>query len=170
VPQIILKKSRRWQQVILAAVAVCLLVAVIVLIVILLGALKHSNVEAQAKQLDANKQYKDEINLLENYVNSNPPEQYLEGIAAQLGDIAYRSVDYRAAYRWDLRAWTLEGSKPKLVMVVNVAQTAALSGDEATAISFYRQAIALVPAQPPITHDAQVTQYQNIISGLASVR
>jgi tetratricopeptide (TPR) repeat protein len=147
----------------LAAAAVGLLAGIVILVMTLIGALGHANLKAQARQLDGNKRYKEETNLLEKYLNSNPPEQYQEDVSAQLGDVAYRSGDYPAAYRWDLRAWTLEGTKQKLATDVNVAQAAALSGDNATAISFYRQAIALVRPATDGQNVMQTNEYRDQI-------
>ena len=117
---------------------------------------RQNSVVMQAKQLDGHHQYKSEEQVLNAYLEGKPPGGYQAGAWKQLGVAAYQAGDYRQAFNAYLRADTL--GKPDAEVKVGVAEAATAIGDKSTAVSYYKQAMKLVPdgSNEQGTYQAQV--------------
>lgn len=121
-----------------------LALALLMVTVNLAWARQYDEAIKNAKALDAKGQQAAEAQLLQHYLDTNPPKQYQPGAAELLGDAEKKSGDNRLAFKWYFKADSLQ-AKPSLELKVKVADTAAGAGDKATAISYYKQALALTP-------------------------
>lgn len=120
--------------------------AIVALIILanVVWATQHELAIDNAKSLDKQKQYGAEMQLLQRYVATHPPQSYRYDAELMLGNVAIKTGDYHQAYQAYLYADSLS-SKPNLEVKLGVAQAATAVGDKATAISYYKQAVELTP-------------------------
>ena len=94
----------------------------------LVWAAQHTEAIKKAKSLDSKGQYSSEIQYLQDYVATNPPQQYRYGALVSEGKAAIKGRDYHRAYQAYLAADVMS-SKPSLEVKLGVAQAAAAIGE-----------------------------------------
>ena len=141
----------------LVAGAGVLAVVLLIVTINLVWARQHSDAMKNAQALDSAGKHADEMQLLEHYLDTKPPKQYQSDVLKKLGGVAYVTGDYHAAYQWYLNA-DANSSKPDPEVKLGVAQSAEQVKDNATAISYYKQTVALYP-NPKGADLVKVQQY-----------
>jgi hypothetical protein len=106
-----------------------------------LSYLNFHYVEFRAGNLDSAHSYAAESQLLTTYIQSAPPVPDQVRAQLQLARIGTADHQPKQAYQGYLQAYDLEGAHPTVALTADVASAAAASGNKATAVAFYYQAI-----------------------------
>jgi len=165
VPQVVVLHDEHKKHVLsVALVAAGVGVAAIVVLVIMVNLVwagQHAEALKNAQTLDGKKDYASEVEYLQRYVNTNPPQQYKYDALVAEGKAAENESQYRTAFVAYLSADT-SSSKPNLDLKLDVARAATAIGDKATAVSYYKQAIDMTPK----SDTDHIFMYEDQIRGL----
>ena len=143
-------------------------VIIIVLLVVLVVGLWQAYVWMQAAQaksnynaamarvqgLDEHSKYAAAQTVLQNYLHTNPPTKYRYTALLLLGDLAYDNRQDTVAVQDYKQAVAANGGKMTEIAAEDIGQAAASAGDKATALTYYKQALALTISQPGVSNDA----------------
>jgi tetratricopeptide (TPR) repeat protein len=122
----------------------------------------ENTVLKEAQMLDNTQQYVLETRGLQDYIDSNPPEQYRYSVLLQLGVLALNRQDYVSALKWYKQAETASG-KVQLQDAAGAGEAEAALGHKQAAIGYYKQAANLSN-----TSNLGQTNYAAIVKTLES--
>lgn len=149
-------QKRHWKRFIMPLLALAIIAGIMVAVVWRLRSQQDAQDQAkqaaavlkEAQTLDNSHKYTFETQVLENYVNTNPPKQYQYQPLLQLGVLALNHQDYAGALKWYKRAEAVSG-KVQLLDAAGAGEAEAVLGNKQAAISYYQQAANLANTSDP---------------------